>query len=329
MTSHSPRALAIAVLSIPVLAAAQVTVHGAAAVEVLHVAGVKAGATLGSLNKLDNSQVTTSRLGLRGVEDLGDGLSALYGLESQIGLDTGAANSAKFWNRGSYVGLRGSMGTITVGRLWGVNDDIMGRYFNFGGYAVFRYTEFAHISALVDNAVKVVSPAIGGFQARALLAAGEGASGRTVEVGGNYVVGRFEAGATYRHAKGSNGQADALSTLGASYSVGDVRLRGGVSAAAPRATGLPKARAQALGVVWTSSPKLVGSIDYVRRDQRGTANDSAFTRLGADYLLSKRTMLFGTLVALKNKGLAAEKFYGEGAAGQRQDVTSLGLKHWF
>ena len=39
--------------------------------------------------------------------------------------------------------------------------------------------------------------------------------------------------------------------------------------------------------------------------------------------------MFGVLVALKNKGTAAEKFYGDGAPGQNQNVASIGLKHWF
>lgn len=317
-------------------AQSSVTVYGIAAEELVHVTGVNAGGKIGSVNKLDNSQVTTSRLGFRGVEDLGGGLGALFGLESQIALDTGMpAHASKFFNRGSYVGLTSdSFGTVTAGRLWGINDDIMGRYFNFGGYTIFRFTEFGQISTQTDNALKYVSPAFGGFQLRALVAAGEAidsSSGNVAEVGVNYKGNAFEMGGTYRRAKGLNGLNDTLSTVGASYTFNAAwRLRGGLSEANPAASGLPKARAYAVGGVWTvgGSPVSV-TLDYVARDQRGTADDSRFWRFGADYFLSKRTSLFLTLVALKNKGAAKERFYGDGAPGVNQNVSSLGLRHLF
>lgn len=311
------------------MAQSTVTLYGATAVEALHITGVNTAGRIGTLNKLDNSQVTTSRLGVRGSEDLGGGLSALLGLEHQIALDTGAQNNAsKFWNRGSWVGLRGPFGTVTAGRVWGVNDDIMGRHFNFGGYAIFRYTGFGHISDLNDNAVKYVSPSFDGLQARALVAAGEGTTGRTMEVAINHAGRTLEGAASYRTAKAANGLANTLTTVAGSYTLGDLRWRGGVSRAELKASGLPDARAYAIGVVWK-----LGSVDliadHVVRDERGTGNDSRFTRLHADYFLSKRTSLFATVVALDNRGTARERFYGDGAAGQDQNVISLGLRHWF
>lgn len=55
-----------------------------------------------------------SRLGFKGDEDLGNGLSALWQLEQQFNVDTGVAfNNA----RDTFIGLGGGFGTVLAGRL--------------------------------------------------------------------------------------------------------------------------------------------------------------------------------------------------------------------
>ena len=57
-----------------------------------------------------------SRLGIKGNEDLGDGLKALFGMEMGIDADQGSLTSPAF--RHSYVGLSGRQwGTLVMGRL--------------------------------------------------------------------------------------------------------------------------------------------------------------------------------------------------------------------
>ena len=59
-----------------------------------------------------------SRLGFRGTEDLGGGLKAVFQLESVVAVDSGAAGSAtSFWNRDTFVGLRGGFGIIRLGLM--------------------------------------------------------------------------------------------------------------------------------------------------------------------------------------------------------------------
>ncbi|MDB5731911.1 MAG: hypothetical protein JWQ03_1806 [Variovorax sp.] len=309
-----------------------VTLYGITAMEAVHVTGYSVdGITAGSVNRLDSSQVSASRLGFRGTEDLGGGLSAVFDLTSGFSLDTGLpANASKFFNRGSLVGLQGDFGRVTAGRLWSVNDDIMSRYFIFGGYAAFRFTEFAGISDLTDNALKYVSPSYNGFTVRTLYGWGEGQTGRTFEVAANYANKYpFEAGLSYRSVRNLAGKADTLSTLGASYDLGKVRIHGGISYSNPEAQGTPKTRAYDIGAVWLVHPQGNLTLDYVARDQQGTRDDSAFLRLGGEYYLSKRTSVIANLVALKNKGDARQRFYGVGAPGVDQNVVSLGLRHAF
>lgn len=59
-----------------------------------------------------------SRLGFRGVEDLGGGLSALFQIEHRFNADTGADSTGgvRMWNGRSIVGLQGGFGQIVFGR---------------------------------------------------------------------------------------------------------------------------------------------------------------------------------------------------------------------
>lgn len=68
---------------------------------------------------LDTGIYTASRLGFKGAEDLGGGLSALFHLEMGIGGDSGTTGGSRLFNRGSLVGLSGkSLGTLTLGRQY-------------------------------------------------------------------------------------------------------------------------------------------------------------------------------------------------------------------
>ena len=59
-----------------------------------------------------------SRLGLRGSEDLGGGLSALFNIEHRFNADTGADSTGgtRMWNGRSLVGLKGGFGQVVFGR---------------------------------------------------------------------------------------------------------------------------------------------------------------------------------------------------------------------
>ena len=75
--------------------------------------------------QLDSGDMSRSFLGLRGSEDLGGGLRAVFKLESYLRVDVGAAGRSEgdvFWAREASVGLSGSFGTTVLGRtpspLW-------------------------------------------------------------------------------------------------------------------------------------------------------------------------------------------------------------------
>ncbi len=71
-------------------------------------------ATSGKKFSLDSSSLSSSRWGLKGSEDLGNGLKANFQLESSLQVDTGAAGS--LFDRIATVGLSGDFGTVNLGR---------------------------------------------------------------------------------------------------------------------------------------------------------------------------------------------------------------------
>ncbi|MCV4872465.1 porin, partial [Escherichia coli] len=72
-----------------------------------------------ALNGLPDDEVrmlnSNSRLGVRGVEDLGGGLKAIFNLEHRMNADDGNSTAPNFWQH-SWVGLSGNFGEVRLGR---------------------------------------------------------------------------------------------------------------------------------------------------------------------------------------------------------------------
>lgn len=111
-------ALAIAAaVSAPAFAdTSNVTVYGVANVsfDVTNTGNNAAGTAGFSNNKVSSN---TSRLGLKGSEDLGDGLSAIWQIEQLIAIDGGQGAANSFATRNTFAGLSStSAGTVLLGR---------------------------------------------------------------------------------------------------------------------------------------------------------------------------------------------------------------------
>ena len=112
-----------------------------------------------------------SRWGLKGTEDLGGGMKAIFQLENGFDVDTGRAfQGGLLFGRQAYMGLSDqTIGALTVGRQYDAVVDFLAQTSvggTWGGYA------FAHpydndnlINTFrVNNTVKYTSPALGGFK---------------------------------------------------------------------------------------------------------------------------------------------------------------------
>lgn len=110
-----------------------------------------------------------SRWGLKGTEDLGNGTSAIFQLESGFEPATGyAAQGGRLFGRKAIIGLTGeSWGTFTVGRQYNAADDIVSGIDPFGtawGNAGAGSTFGSSLSARQSPTFKYVSPSFDGFK---------------------------------------------------------------------------------------------------------------------------------------------------------------------
>jgi predicted porin len=116
-----------------------------------------------------NGVMNGNRWGLKGSEDLGNGTSAIFVLESGFDLGDGTqGQGGRLFGRQAYVGLTGdSWGTFTIGRQYNAGDTFVAPIDPFGtggGYAAGNTIFGNSLSERYDNVLKYVSPSFNGFQ---------------------------------------------------------------------------------------------------------------------------------------------------------------------
>jgi len=174
----------------------------------------------GRLLKFDDGVDGGNRIGLRGAEDLGGGLKAIFTLESGFGGGDGTlSQGGALFGRQAFVGLvKRGVGKFTLGRQYVFSHDYLGAYSTGGLTAAHSYAY--HIDSLdqltssrVNNAVKFETERHAGFKAGAMYAfsneAGRfaGSSGdpdndddgssRAYSFGADYRAGAFGIGFAY------------------------------------------------------------------------------------------------------------------------------------
>ena len=147
-----------------------------------------------------------NRLGFRGAEDLGGGLRAVFNLEMGFNLKNGTlAQGGRAFGRQSWVGLEStSLGTVSMGRQYDFVRDYLTQ-FNYGGFASVyagHQGDYDRISGKqINNAVKYVSPSLGGFTFGAMFGFGEQVDAfnkkSQFSLGSGYKNGALSIGAAY------------------------------------------------------------------------------------------------------------------------------------
>ena len=249
----------------------------------------------GSVTLLDDGVLQADRFGLRGSEDLGGGMRAVFNLEGGFVTSTGGQpRSGVLFNRQSYVGLAGRWGTLTVGHQTNMMFDAVGKLSNgvlFGSFYAFHpgnIDEFANVGQ-VDNAVKFTSAAFGGLTAGAMLSLGEQpgnpARNRAYGVNVTYANGPLKLGGAYTSA--NNKALNLGSALGIPSLLGQA-LAGG-SAAAPVYTPLQAGNVRNTGIGASYALPTVLLHAAIGRSRIGTAAGSATMttpEAGANFRLS-------------------------------------------
>ena len=185
------------------------------------------------ITRVSSDNLSTSRLGFKGTEDIGGGLKAGFMLETAVKADTGAqGNTARFWDRAAWVGLSGSFGELRLGRQDSSIGDIAGNVLSAQAYDDFKFTgsRAGDKYRRVDNAITYILPtfvpglaaqvqystAAVGFKSGAVdstVAGSESAdntdAGKYVGLSVKYAAGPFLAGLGYLYSADEN-QAAAL-----------------------------------------------------------------------------------------------------------------------
>ena len=326
-------ALAVLAASGAAMAQSSVTLYGVADVAVTHVNGND------NWTGLSSGANKTSRLGFRGVEDLGGGLKANFVLEGGFNLDAGdgksggATDSGFQFKRQSTVGLAGNFGEVRLGRELTAAFNATARYDVFGSVGIahsqlwddgknLNTTTFADpyhytTNQRVSNAITYVSPDFSGFKVAANYGfgeiAGENRDGRYFGGGLTYDNGPLSLGlGAERLNKGDGAAMQAQAShdltawsLGGSYDLGVAKLLAGYrQSTAKDVLGLGdlKNRGYMLAVTAPVGPGLVRAA-YNRYEAKFDGDKGVTDQFGLGYVynLSKRTSVYGTYAYIKNK----------------------------
>ena len=176
--------------------------------------------------ELQSGYVQGSRWGLKGAEDLGGGLKAVFQLENGFNVNNGAlGQGSRMFGRQAYVGLASDkFGTVTLGRQYDSLVDYLAQTTANGNWAGYM---FAHPydndntdnSFRVDNTVKYASPSFAGFQFGGTYSFSNStnfANNRQYSVGAQYANGGLLVAAAYLQANNPG-----ATTGGAISSTGD------------------------------------------------------------------------------------------------------------
>src|SRR6266851_7197636 len=133
---------------VPAVAVAQVEIYGRANVFVDSYSATGSAAAATDFKSRTRVNDQGSRLGVRGREDLGRGLRAVYQIESGVNIDTGKQNTSEpggptnastgfLATRDSWVGVEGGWGRVLLGRqsLYygnGIIEQVTSNYVNVG-----------------------------------------------------------------------------------------------------------------------------------------------------------------------------------------------------
>ncbi|MFN9504364.1 MAG: porin [Rubrivivax sp.] len=275
-----------------------------------------------ALKGVESGKMTTSFWGVRGREDLGGGLKAVFTIESFMRNDTGEAGrfgGDAFWARNAFVGLEGGFGTVTLGRntttlfVQTLIFNALGDSFGFSP-SIRHYFTSGTVTGDTGwaDSVRYALPKMGGLSATVMAAAGEGNGGRNASASALYFSGAFGAGLAWQTVKkGSTVQDTNAWQLAASYDLKSVKLFGQFGSVDNKNTG----RDYDILGFGATVPVAAGS--GLVRAQFGQvkpdvgAKRSTWT-VGYSHNLSKRTEVYGAYMSDKLSGTGSGNNYSVG-----------------
>ena len=311
-----------------------------------------------SLKTLSTDGMGSSRLGFRGVEDLGGGLRAGFWLEGSVNVDVGGgaktaatANGStangQDWQRRATVSLLGGFGELRLGR------DYVPAFWNrttfdpYGTNGVGSSTNLfdtsgsgATTNVRANNSIGYFLPAgLGGLYGQAMVAAGEGVAGNK-HIGGRlgYAAGPVNFAVAYGKTEVNTTTDWTDINIGGSFNLGFMTLMGyyvksEVDGGPNNGRKLTNYLVGGLVPFGASTLKF----SYVKSDGKGStaalnARDADQLAVGYLYSLSKRTTLYTHFSKVSNKSGASWTASSGGVAnslGRNSTGYEFGVNHAF
>jgi predicted porin len=307
----------------------------------------------------------SSRLGFKGTEDLGNGLSAVWQIESSIGADGSASTLA---GRNTFVGLSSkTAGTVLLGKhdtpykLGTGSLDVFGDTMGDYNAVIGNVNGTVYFDSRLGNVAAYISPTWSGFHfAAAVVAANESGNSTTSNPSAYSLTGVYSNGPvfgslSYEKASdttaavstdtglpvvGVGGEAHATK-LGLGYNFGVVKLgfvwEGIKANSTTDPTGSLDRNAFLLNAAYTMGNNVLKA-QYAKAGSSDVADTGADQwTIGIDHNFSKRTSVYA-LYSKMNNDTNSSYGLGQGgaggaftpaAAGQDPSVWSLGVRHSF
>ena len=343
--------IALAVLAASGAAMAQSSVTLFGVVDATYAYG---SGSVANRSQLTNSGYNSSRLGFRGVEDLGGGLSASFWLEAGLNNDNGtggvtntnnqAATSTGgglVFNRRSTVSLNGGFGEVRLGR------DYTPQFWNLTVFDPFGTNGVGTTQTLnsslggpttirASNAIGYFLPGnLGGFYGQAQYYLGENLSNVANKKDGNglalragWANGPLNVAGALSQTKFLNADIKAYN-VGAQYDFGFGKLLGHYN----RDDIKNGAEGQGWligGLIPVGAGEIRLAYSTYEVEVPGADPRSNKFALGYVHNLSKRTAVYATAAAVKNKNGAAQALNGSvTAAGRNSSGYDFGIRHSF
>lgn len=344
-------ALAVLAASGAAMAQSSVTMFGVVDAAVTYGSGSVANRT-----SMTNSGHTASRLGFRGVEDLGGGLKAGFHLEAGINNDDGSGAPTSLnnqtstvaggltFNRRSTVSLMGNFGEVRLGRdytpqFWNTASFDPFGYNGVGATVVRQATLGGPTAVRASNSIAYHAPAnLGGFYGSAMYSMGENASNAANKKDGNglglrvgYANGPIDVALAYSETKFLAGDIKALN-LGGSYDLGMAKIMAMYVQDKNSNAASNDGKGYQIGGVIPVGAGEVRLTYGTYKWETPIGADPKVNKLALGYVhnLSKRTALYATYAHLSNKNGASFALGGAiGAANKNSNGYDFGIKHSF
>lgn len=340
-------------------AQSSVTIYGVVDTGFAHIdRGDNAAGQSLSRNGIESGLNAASRIGFKGIEDLGNGLKAEFVLEEGINTDTGLdANGNAGFNRLAFVGLNGGFGKVRLGRQENQLKEMLTQIDTFSAAGMANAHDFIGgydgLPQRQNNMVTWQSQNYGGFSGSLGYIFGEANDDNSANSGwgARLGYGNGPLNVQFAYQKQNETALDAnnvpvvggldadtkTALLGATYDFGAFKLHG-LYGEKKYDAGLVdvndvKVRTGLIGATVPFGASAIRA-EYIKNDNRDIDDaDSDVFALSYTYAMSKRTTLYATYVHVSNDDGATLGLGGgddaAAAGGESVNGFGIGINHKF